>query len=203
MIEDLSAGHPPLRAAPRPGRQPIPGYSGRCMVTMVQLRSGAVALWSLGPERDSAIRPSSVKPTAALSTVSPVKPARSEAEIVVDAAGSPISQVSASRCVASAYMEEIPQSPIAEPLARAMAAGPLFPAALRPDLPDRGLGTGRWSRTSSSPARSWSCFRTTTSPATSRCVGAPRSTSSPSSRPCATRRTSISCRSSLDRPDRS
>lgn len=33
----------------------------------------------------------------------------------------------------------------AEPLARALAASPLFPAALRPDLPDRGLGADpRW-----------------------------------------------------------
>ncbi len=33
----------------------------------------------------------------------------------------------------------------AEPLARALVAGPLFPTALRPDLPDRGLGTDpRW-----------------------------------------------------------
>lgn len=34
---------------------------------------------------------------------------------------------------------------LADPLARVLAAGPLFPAALRPDLPDRGLGTDpRW-----------------------------------------------------------
>ena len=33
----------------------------------------------------------------------------------------------------------------AEPLARTLAAGPFFPAALRPDLPDRGLGADpRW-----------------------------------------------------------
>lgn len=33
----------------------------------------------------------------------------------------------------------------AEPLARALAGGPLFPTALRPDLPDRGLATDpRW-----------------------------------------------------------
>jgi predicted transcriptional regulator of viral defense system len=33
----------------------------------------------------------------------------------------------------------------ADPLARALAAGRLFPAALRPDLPDRGLGSDpRW-----------------------------------------------------------
>ncbi len=33
----------------------------------------------------------------------------------------------------------------AEPLARALAAGPLFPAALRPHVPDRGLGADpRW-----------------------------------------------------------
>lgn len=36
-------------------------------------------------------------------------------------------------------LERLGSQDRAEPLARALAAGPLFPAALRPDLPDRGL----------------------------------------------------------------
>jgi predicted transcriptional regulator of viral defense system len=42
-------------------------------------------------------------------------------------------------------LDHLGASERAEPLARALAAGTLFPAALRPDLPDRGLGTDpRW-----------------------------------------------------------